>query len=610
MPKFVTPKAGEGFVNLRSAPRVHPDTLVGGLGQEMRLELLEEGDAFHICKVFISTQVAEVGNLGRVGLRAGFVRGNIRRVPNVDDPATDIGDLGPRQSLEFVEFVPPEWLVSRVYVSAEDTRVVADGDSTPTHEVPVADGFDAPVGTVAERRSNQVWPGGWFDATGYAERYWREDRNMFEYHTGADLNLPGDVDQLAPCYAPAGGVVRAAEAFPVWGNVIVIEHRLRDGTRVWSRLGHLDSMLVRKDDEVKRGQLVGRIGNAFATLRYHLHYDVARINLGVKPEDWPGGDEQRVRRDYINPQKFTQDNRPSPERPIRLQVGLHDEQAADWMKRNGLRGVCLAHVTVQQQALQLDYSALANAGITVLLRIGYGYADGTGTLPPPARLEAFEQAVFETLKNAKGVEAAHYGNEINNPSEHPGWGSNSASDYFRLTPEYYVASYNRVWSRLPENVKMGPAPLDPYFGPGSNNGDWWRSILNNIKGAEAIFLHSKTQTNDHTEVRSTAHFTDDPLRWQYLHFRTIETGLADVPSRFKHLPVYISEANPQRTQNGLGWEADNAEWVTQCIDYVREWNAGANHQPISGVVFYRWQDDQWALKNKASILGRILQEAQ
>jgi hypothetical protein len=292
---------------------------------------------------------------------------------------------------------------------------------------------------------------------------------------------------------------------------------------------------------------------------------------------------------------------------------MHDQQSGEGMKQNGLRGVCLAHVTLRQEPLELDIRHLANAGITVLVRIGYGDADGTGTLPPLSKLDAFEKAVIETLKNAKGVEAAHYGNEMNNPSEHPGWDADLGKpgpNYFALTPGYYVGSYNRVWSALPQAVKMGPGPLDPYFGPGSNNRDWWRAILRDIKGAEAIFLHSKTQTNDHTEVRSTAKFTDDPLRWQYLHFRTIETGLADVPGRFKDLPVYITEANPQRTQNGLGWEADNAEWVTQSVAYLNAWNADVNHQPISGVVFYRWQDDHWALRNKGTILSRILQEAQ
>ena len=44
------------------------------------------------------------------------------------------------------------------------------------------------------------------------------------------------------------------------------------------------------------------------------------------------------------------------------------------MKRNNLKGVCLALAQVQEQPLQLDFSDLANAGITVLLRVGYGYA--------------------------------------------------------------------------------------------------------------------------------------------------------------------------------------------------------------------------------------------
>ena len=155
--------------------------------------------------------------------------------------------------------------------------------------------------------------------------------------------------------------------------------------------------------------------------------------------------------------------------------------------------MCLALVQVQDQPVPLDFTALANAGITVLVRIGYGYADGTGTIAPPDRLAAFEDAVAQTLNNAQGVTASHYCNEINNASEAPGWNPEvnaPGPDYFALTPDYYIQSYNRVWYKIGTAVKLGPAPLDPYYGPpfpylkySSNNRDWWTAIMNGIAGS-------------------------------------------------------------------------------------------------------------------------------
>ena len=64
-----------------------------------------------------------------------------------------------------------------------------------------ADGFDSPVGTEAERRSDKIWPGQWVDANPYLNYY------FLGYHTGADLNLPRDEDRGAPCYSIADGEV-------------------------------------------------------------------------------------------------------------------------------------------------------------------------------------------------------------------------------------------------------------------------------------------------------------------------------------------------------------------------------------------------------------------
>jgi hypothetical protein len=609
------PKAGAGAVNLRAAGQIDAANVVGMINEGTKLEYVTQTGGWYVGKVYVSTQGAEVATGNAIQPKAFNDFVNVRTSPVVDNN-TDVGDLKQGQQLELIS-QSSEWLAGKVYLSTAWCDVVTEGQ--PEVEVPVADGFDAPIGSPQERAGTQVWPGAWFDATPYGTRY--DATGKWAIHTGADLNLPDDTDALAPVYAAADGVVRAAAAYSLWGNLITVEHKLSDGTPIWTRYAHMNDMSVQPNQIVKRGQTIGHVGNAFSRYAYHLHFDVARIDLGSKPQDWPGDDQGRVMRDYLDPLAFVSAHRPAQAKPpTTLLVGLHDREGGNWMKQTNLKGVCGVLVQVQDQPVQLDFSDLANAGITVLLRIGYGYADGTGTIAPPDKLAAFEDAVAQTLNNAQGMTAAHYCNEINNASEAPGWNPRvnaPGPNYFALTPTYYIESYNRVWFKIGTAVKLGPAPLDPYYGPpfpylaySSNNRDWWRAILQGIAGADALFLHSKTQDNNPVNIRSNAHFGGDPLTWQYLHFRTIETALAEVPDRFKTLPVYVTEANPQRLSSGqLGWEPGNAKWVGECVAYLQDWNSRVGTQVVTGAVFYRWSHDEWELDNKPLILNQIKTEA-
>ena len=57
----------------------------------------------------------------------------------------------------------------------------------------------------------------------------------------------------------------------------------------------------------------------------------------------------------------------------------------------------------------------------------------------------------------------------------------------------------------------------------------------------------------------------------------------DLIDRYKSLPVCIIEANPQRKINGKnGWEDSSTLWITECVSYVKDWNADIGHRPITG----------------------------
>ncbi len=175
-----------------------------------------------------------------------------------------------------------------------------------------ADGYDSPVGTLVERRDSKVWPGSWRDASPFGNLYFVGTPSE-AYHTGADLNLPADADRHAPTFACASGVVVFASRLPVWGNVVIIKHDplATNGKVLYSRYGHVESMIVRVGQRVTRGQQIARVGNAFGQWAYHLHFDLSPTNILMQePQHWPGRDQAALLRNYIDPREFIEANRP------------------------------------------------------------------------------------------------------------------------------------------------------------------------------------------------------------------------------------------------------------------------------------------------------------
>ncbi len=175
-------------------------------------------------------------------------------------------------------------------------------------------GFDPPVGTAEARLGSEVWPGDWFDATGFAVYY---ETVGAAYHTGADLNLntpQWDTDRNAPVYASADGTVTySAIGGGTWGHVIVIRHEpLADGTIPYTRYAHIHTPMVKEGDSVERGQQIATIGNAYGKLvSYHLHFDISTSGiLETNPRHWPGPDRDAVLKHYLDPRKFILEHRP------------------------------------------------------------------------------------------------------------------------------------------------------------------------------------------------------------------------------------------------------------------------------------------------------------
>lgn len=94
-------------------------------------------------------------------------------------------------------------------------------------------------------------------------------------HSGIDM--AGPVGE--PIYATADGVVGRAGWGNGYGKVIDLDH----GRGIETRYAHLSAILVKPGQEIKRGDLIGRMGSTGRSTGSHLHYEVRIDGRSVNP---------------------------------------------------------------------------------------------------------------------------------------------------------------------------------------------------------------------------------------------------------------------------------------------------------------------------------------
>lgn len=101
-------------------------------------------------------------------------------------------------------------------------------------------------------------------------------RRVGAMHRGIDLVGP----HKGVVNAPAPGVVKYARRYGAYGNFVEIDH----GNGITTRYGHLNRILVRQGQEVKRGERIGLQGNTGRSTGSHLHYEVRFNNNALNPK--------------------------------------------------------------------------------------------------------------------------------------------------------------------------------------------------------------------------------------------------------------------------------------------------------------------------------------
>ena len=95
-------------------------------------------------------------------------------------------------------------------------------------------------------------------------------------HGGMDIAAPEGTEVLSPL----NGEIIIASNFFYKGNVIYINH----GGGLVSSYSHLSQIKIKNGDEVKKGDLIGLIGQTGRVTGPHLHWEVYLMGVAINPE--------------------------------------------------------------------------------------------------------------------------------------------------------------------------------------------------------------------------------------------------------------------------------------------------------------------------------------
>jgi murein DD-endopeptidase MepM/ murein hydrolase activator NlpD len=89
---------------------------------------------------------------------------------------------------------------------------------------------------------------------------------QWDFHAGIDISAPIG----AEIHTPADGVVVACAPKGGYGNAVIIDH----GYGIVTRYAHMDRFGVRPGQRVRRGDVIGYVGNTGKSTAPHCHYEV------------------------------------------------------------------------------------------------------------------------------------------------------------------------------------------------------------------------------------------------------------------------------------------------------------------------------------------------
>jgi|GEM_PF-959130 len=315
--------------------------------------------------------------------------------------------------------------------------------------------------------------------------------------------------------------------------------------------------------------------------------------------------------------------------------GLHDhETASEKLMRTGTKAKGWYVITEKIGANPNDhggrnYKKIADKGFGVIVRLNNSYADEQGSIPHSSKCLNFAQRAANFVHASKGAHIWIIGNEVNMRREQPPGEI--------ITPRKYADCYRQVRAAIKnvpghQNDQVLVSPIGPWNAetwydadpqgaypankiPGAPQsppyngffGDFIRYLRDMLvaigpQNCDGIALHAYSHGYDPELVFSEEMMQNPPQFRQYHYqFRTYRDQMNAIPWAFRHLPVYITEANGDKNPDGSRWPDVNSGWVKNVYREINNWNK-AGHQQIRCVALYRWfTDDEWTIKPKKNV---------
>jgi hypothetical protein len=238
-----------------------------------------------------------------------------------------------------------------------------------------------------------------------------------------------------------------------------------------------------------------------------------------------------------------------------------------------------------------DYSAWAQKGHGVIVRLNYGYPP-IGTLPCAASDEAYRAMILNFIGTSKGGHIWIIGNEMNLPEDWSSCPVESPVAPEPITVERYASFFSLTRSAIKalpghEQDQVIPGAVS-WAPPGADaaNLDYNKRLiaaLGAVGGADGIAIHNYTQGNDPSVFSCAAKGLPGKKSGGFQAYRD---RINDFPPWAKSLPVYITESRPRP------WDNVNSGWVQNAYCEINEWNKTAGNPKIKALVLFRWNPRQ------------------
>ena len=113
--------------------------------------------------------------------------------------------------------------------------------------------------------------------SGYGMRY----HPILKYrrmHHGIDISAPSGT----PIFATGDGTVKTAGRLGGYGKTVIIDH----GYGYQTLYGHMKTIIVKKYKKVRRGEIIGYVGNTGLSRAPHVHYEIIYNKKKIDPVNY------------------------------------------------------------------------------------------------------------------------------------------------------------------------------------------------------------------------------------------------------------------------------------------------------------------------------------